>query len=374
MTKQFSKVAVLILAVALLIGTLSGCGETPQETSKEPPSVPATTGNSESTVKKYGTTSDPSDVAKKVVENGKTYYEVRIPDSSYPALTYIQYIADDLGYFEEEGIKAVFTGIISSTQEAIAVVNKDNDVGGKHVNGLLQVLEAGGSLRAVVASPQTSADSPHMEYLVLDDGPIKEPQDTAGKRVGVTGISGCNEYISLALVEKYTRVADARGTFEFINIPIGNEETVLRNGEADIVGLHGHVPSIFANGNVRVLYTDWDVWEDVGGACPYYMRNTFIDNNPEAVKGYVAAIARAANFMNEHPDEAKKLQAQHTGVPLDTVSILYQSPDGIIKPKTITHWIDMLSAHGELSKVGTEIKVEDTYTNDFNPNSPDYKF
>ncbi|HEY3424279.1 MAG TPA: ABC transporter substrate-binding protein, partial [Negativicutes bacterium] len=149
--------------------------------------------------------------------------EVRIPDIYSPLYAYEPYIAEELGIFKEEGIKPVFTGVIPPGQHVAAVVAGTNDVGTLHVNRTIAGINAGAKIKAVVAGTESSKQYPHMTYIVLENSPIKTPQDLLGKKVGVVAIGGCHEYTPYEWLQK-NGISDPKGKFTFVAVPAGNEE------------------------------------------------------------------------------------------------------------------------------------------------------
>jgi ABC-type nitrate/sulfonate/bicarbonate transport system substrate-binding protein len=306
---------------------------------------------------------EPASNSSAGADKNEEVYEIRIPDMYDATSLYIPYVAEEKGFFAEAGIKPVFTGVIGPGQHVAAVVAGTNDVGTMHVNRTINGIAAGAKIRAVVAGTETTESYPHMEYVVLEDSPLKEGKDIIGKKVGIVALGGCNEYTPYEYLKKYTDITDPKNQFEIVTVPAGNEETVLRTGQVDVIGIHGLVEEVFSPGGVRVLFDDYDVWEGVGGATPYYCRTDFIEQNPEAVRRFVSAIAKASNWANANRDEARKIQAERLKVDLDRVSSTYFAKDGIIKPETIQVWIDTLKGYGE---VKADIPVENVYTNEFN--------
>ncbi|MDR0620915.1 MAG: ABC transporter substrate-binding protein [Deltaproteobacteria bacterium] len=332
-----------------------------------------------------GCSSEPSDGASVVSDSPSTsslaaakgnepnypeFYEIRIPDSYTPTGVYTPYIADAKGFYEEEGIKPVFTGVIGPGQHVAAVVAKDNDVGTLHVNRTINGIAAGAPIRAVVADSETSEAFPHMEYVVLSDGPLKTPTDIIDKNIGLNAVGGCNEYIPYGILKKLG-IEEPQGTFEIVTVPSGNEELALRNGSIDVAGFHGHPLDVFNNGGVRVLFDDYDVWEAVGGATPWYFHEDFIRDNPEAVRRFVAAQSKTDKWINENREEAKRIQAERADIPVEKITIMNYTNDGIIKEDSVQIWIDILKGYGELT---VDLAAKDIYTNEFNVNSQDYRF
>lgn len=288
--------------------------------------------------------------------------EVRIPDTYSPTGLYTAYIAEAKGFFKEEGIKGVFTGVIGPGQHVAAVVAGTNDVGTMHVNRTINGIAAGAKIKAVVADSETSKEFPHMEYVVLDNSPLKKPTDIVGKKVGLSAFGGCNEYTPYELLKKYG-IADPKGKFEIVLIPPGKEEQTLRDGQVDVVGYHGHPADVFSRGSVRVLFDDYDVWGTVGGATPWYFREDFIKEKPDVVRRFVRAMSKTLDWVNANREEAIKVHADWVKIDPGKVTLMNYAEHGIIKEDSIQVWLDTLKQYGELKK---EYTPSDIYTNEFN--------
>ena len=296
-------------------------------------------------------------------------YVVKIPDIYTPLGVYTPYIAEAKGFFKAEGLKAKFTGVIGPGQHVAAVVAGTNDVGSMHVNRTINGIAAGAKIRAVVADSETSKEFPHMEYVVLKDGPLKKPADIIGKKIGLAAFGGCNEYTPYELLRKFG-VKEPKGKFEIVLTPAGTEEQALRSKQVDVVGYHGHPEDVFARGGVRVLFDDYDVWGTVGGATPWYFQEKYVKDNPDVVRRFVRAMAKTHDWINTHRKEAKEIQAKWVNADVSKITIMNYAEHGIIKEDSIKVWIDTLKKYGELKK---DYAPGDIYTNEFNDYSKSSK-
>ncbi|MDR3294900.1 MAG: ABC transporter substrate-binding protein [Clostridiales Family XIII bacterium] len=292
----------------------------------------------------------------------KTYYDVKLADVTSTTLT-VLYLADDLGYFEEFGVNPVWVGTVASGQQVASVLSGDLNVGGGHANRLIAGIASGAKLKAVVAASETTEAIPHMKFLALEDSGLNTAEDVLGKKIGIATVGGCNEYTTYEYLKKELGIEDPRELINYVILPAGTEETALRNGDVDIIGLHGDPVEVINRGGVKVLYTDYEVWGGDGGATPYYFSTEFIEKNPEAVHGFVSAVAKAGNWLNENPEEAQKLFAERVGLDPKEVLYFYYSPDGIIRPETIDIWNGILLEYGEIKE---SVPLEQVYTNEFN--------
>ena len=208
-------------------------------------------------------------------------FTLNIPDTYAPNSLYTPYIAADKGFFRKEGLDVKFTGVINAGANIAAVVKGDNHVGGFHINRPVASRAAGAKIRAVVGITQTTKDSPHMTFVVLENSPIRSPRDLAGKKVGVVALGGCSDYTTFEYLRK-NGIADPKRNVEIVLLPAGKEDLSLRQGLVDSVGFHGPPPiSSLKRGGIRTLFTDYDVFGTVGGAAPLYFSEKFIQQHPD---------------------------------------------------------------------------------------------
>ncbi|MBI1921031.1 MAG: ABC transporter substrate-binding protein [Geobacter sp.] len=295
-------------------------------------------------------------------ENGKGDV-VRLADSFGTVSVYPPYIADDLGFFAEEGIKAEFVGVVPPPQLVAAVIAGRLDVGGAHVNRTISGINAGAKIKAVVAATETTREQPHMVFVVPANSPIKSPRDLIGKRVAIMAYGGCNEYTPYEWLRK-NGVASPKGKLTIVVVPPGKEIDAVKHGDADVAGAHINPADLAKKGNdLRILFTDYDVWGTQGGATPQYFSEKFIKEKPDVVRRFVRALAKTNNWINANPEKAKIVFAKRAKVDPAQVSVNHYAPDGIIKDDSVKLWISLLTDYGEV-KPG--IRTGEIFTNAFN--------
>lgn len=270
-------------------------------------------------------------------------------------------IAEELGYVKEANLEFDYVGTVESGQLVASVVAGKIDVGGAHVNRTIAGINAGAKIRAVVAQSETTEVIPHMTFVTLEDSPIKSFHDILGKKLGISAFGGCNEYTTYAYLAKQG-IENPKGKFENVVAPETKLEQALKQGEVDLIGLHENPDTIIKRGNLKILYSDYDIWEDEGGATPLYFSEKFIKEKPDVVQRFVEVIAKTNDFINANPDRAREITAAKGNVPIENVRPRYMAPHGEIKPETVQVWIDLLEEFGEI-KPG--LKPEDIYTDEF---------
>ncbi|TWH47550.1 ABC transporter substrate-binding protein [Sporomusa sp. KB1] len=297
--------------------------------------------------------------------NGKQLDIIRVPVTADVTRPDVFMIAEDLGYFAEEGIKLEYVGVIPSPQLVASVVAGKIDVGAAHINRTIAGISAGAKIKAVVAGTETTQEIPHMVYVTLDNSPIKNAQDMVGKKVGIPTIGGCNEYTPYAYLMK-NGVQSPKGKIEVIIMPEANLEQALRQGDIDVAGFHKNPNFLMARGGLKILFTDYDVFGTVGGNTPFYFSEKFIKEKPDVVRRFVKAVAKANDWADTNQQQAIDITVKKANVDAKLLRNGYFAPKGIIQPETATIWIDLLKEFGEIK---SDIKPEQIFTNEFNPYS-----
>jgi ABC-type nitrate/sulfonate/bicarbonate transport system substrate-binding protein len=293
---------------------------------------------------------------------------VKLPDAFIPTAVSSYYIADELGFYKDEGIKPEFVGVVPTPQLVAAVMAGKVDVGGAHANRTIAGISAGAKIQAVVSQTETTKDKPHMVFVTLASSPIHKPQDLLGKRLAIMAFGGCNEYTPYEYLRK-NGVPDPKGKLQIVTTPPGKELDALRRGSVDFAGVHMDPKEVLRLGGLRILFTDFDIWGTTGGATPLYFSTKFIKEKPDVVRRFVKAMARTNNWINANPEKAEQIHAKRMKVDPSIVTANHFVPNGLIKEDSIQLWIDILNHYHEIKP---ELKTASIYSNAFNvqPETP----
>jgi len=284
----------------------------------------------------------------------------------YPNIPWFDpvYVADEKGWFAEEGLKINWVGEVPAAQLVPAVASRSVDFANRMTPLVLTALAGGAKLKIVAAGAQTTPDRPHMKYVVAANSPIKSVAELKGKKVGINSFAACSEYV----LKEYLHRQGLDKSVEFVVIPDANQEQALAQGLIDVAVLHSpYYEKAILTGVGRELLNDYAVDEGTPGMLPYFANEDFIAEHPEVVKKFVKVLAKASDWTNEHHEEAAAIFAKRRGLdPRFAGSWSYYAHGLVPNDKPVQWWIDYLVGEGKL-KAG-EIKAADVYTNAFNPN------
>ncbi|MDR1608485.1 MAG: ABC transporter substrate-binding protein [Deltaproteobacteria bacterium] len=307
----------------------------------------------------------PADLAEdEVWENGKKYFVLKLPVSVDAPSPEIFLSAEENGFFEQSGLKTNYVGSVPGNQTLPSILKGIIHTNGRgHVNTTIAAISAGAKIKAVAQKTESTKKQPHMVAIVKKDSPINTAQDLVGKKIGSPGSSGCNGYFHLAYLRQ-AGIPDVKNAADLVVIKEAVIEQALRQGDIDVALTH-KLPDYYAtNDEFRVIFSDYDIWENRGGGTPYFFSLDFIKNRPDVVRAFATAMAKTANWANEHPLENREITARRFKMDINVVTERYYAPNAIIQPDTVTVWLELLE---EFKEIQPGLPLDKIFTNEFNP-------
>ncbi|AOY96794.1 myristoyl transferase [Cupriavidus sp. USMAA2-4] len=273
------------------------------------------------------------------------------------------YLADQLGYFDGSNTRPDYIGKVAAPQIIPLVGTGEIDFGSRMVPLVISAFASGADIQVVAAGGETLEAAPHMKYFVRKDSGIRQPKDLEGKTIGFNSFGACAEFVTKTFLRQ--KGVDV-SKINFVVIPDDQAEQTLATGNTDLAIIHApysgradHAPNL-----VR-LWSDYDLDRGLGGMAPYSAHGKFIREHPEAVRDVVTALAKAANWVNANPEDARKLVSQRIKLDLQYVDRYAYVKDLVITEPPIQYYIDVLEREGKLAR--GKVAAHQIYTNAFNP-------
>lgn len=248
-------------------------------------------------------------LAASTVADAQDAHTVRFGVDAYTTGSQI-FVAEDMGYFDEEGIDAQITTFATGVEaiDALLVGRADMAVG---LDFPIVSRIQGGKLTVLAGIFHTT---PGFHKLVVSND-IKEPSDLVGKTIGIA--TGTAEHlITIKYLEENGISPDDVEIVGFTSLM----EIVasLRSGriDASFVWADGTERSI-QGGNHYVLIDDSAA--KLRGSAYIAAATPFVEENPEAAVAVLRALDRASRFISENPDDAAVIISKNTRAPVDTV-------------------------------------------------------
>ncbi|WP_020201912.1 ABC transporter substrate-binding protein [Cupriavidus sp. WS] len=273
------------------------------------------------------------------------------------------YPAEQLGYFEGTNTRPQYIGKVAAPQIIPLTGTGEIDFGSRMVPLVISAVASGADIKVVAAGNKTLQDAPHMKYFVRKASGIRQPKDLEGKTIGINSFGACAEFVT----KTYLRQKGVDVTkINFVVIPDDQAEQTLATGNTDLAIIHAPFSGRADHADKLVrLWSDFDLDGGLGGMQPYSAHGKFIREHPESVRDVVTALAKAANWVNANPEDARKLVSERIKLQLDYVDRYAYVDNLVVTEPPIQYYIDVLEAEGKLAK--GKVTAASIYTNEFNP-------
>lgn len=291
---------------------------------------------------------------------GDKVVEFKYPDN--PSFDLI-YLAEELGYFEGTLARPKYVGKIAAPQLIPLVGTGEIDFGMRMVPLVISAIASGLDLKVVSAGGKTLEEAPHMKYFVRKDSGIRTPKDLEGKTIGFNSFGACAEFVTKTYLRQHGVDVDK---INWLVVPDNQGEQTVETGNIDLAIIHPpHSGGAEQNPALLRLWSDYDLDRGLGGMAPYSAHGKFIREHPEATRDVVQAVARAGNWVNANPEEARKITARRIGMDLGKVERYAYVENLVVTEPPIQYYIDILENEGKIPR--GKVQVKDVYTNEFNP-------
>jgi NitT/TauT family transport system substrate-binding protein len=250
------------------------------------------------------------------------------------------FLADDRGYYKAAGLDVTIDQGNGSGAPIPLVANGTYDVGFGDINALIEFAAKKPDIAPIAVD--VIYNRPPFTIAVRADSPIKTPKDLEGKTLGGAAGDG-----ALKLFPAFCKVAKIDcSKVTITNMQPSLREQMLMKGQVD--GVFGYVNTIRFSAKLIGVDPDKDIrfinYGDYGMdlySNGIIVSKKLVHDNPEAVKGLVAAINHAIKDTLKDPDAAVAAVAKRE--PLIKVAVERERLDATLKDEM---------NHPEIAKIG----------------------
>ena len=264
------------------------------------------------------------------------------------------FIADQKGYFAEEGIQLELVPVQGGTENVVQVASGNFDVAGGGIGaGMFNAVARG--IDVEIVAPLHTERPPLTTPLVVskarfDEGELTEVSDLAGMVVSTNAKGAGTEYwLWRALQQGGLGFDDV----EVTGVGFGNVAPALENGSLD-AGMLAEPLATFAEDQGLIARLSDDFIDSYTATVLYYNKE-WAEANPELAAGFVKAFIRGARDLNGdqwYDEENLAMIEAATNVPADVVaraSRSYHDPNGVVPIDDLLGLQDFFRAEGQLN-------------------------
>ncbi len=272
------------------------------------------------------------------------------------------YVAQANGYFDSQDVKVEFIPVGSAAErdQVMAAGQADG-----MINDLVSTLlynQDNTQIQIISFARTATPEFPQFRILAAKNSGINDVEDLKGIEIG----------ISEASVIEYTtdRFLEAEGftPLEIVTIAVPSiavRMSLLDSGELEAANLPDPLASLAIQGGAVPIVDD-SAHPEFGNSLISF-RKSVIDANPEAIRGFLAAIEKAAKDINANPTEWDELLTDQKLVPAPLIGSykIPTFPTGSVPSEA--QWDDVVAWGLEKGLISQYISYDDSVTTEYLP-------
>lgn len=256
-------------------------------------------------------------------------------------------LAADKGIFTKHGLNVTLTKI-QNVDTAIGALDRQFDIIGETPTGVLQAAARGIDIKVAAGNSVETSDNQQLGLLVKADSPIRSIADLEGKTIGAASLTGATHIATLKALKDAGVDPKSIRTVETGFANMGDQ---LKAGTLDAVeNVQPFTGALLKAGAVRNL---GDPLMNVSSGKPISLtlwatNGKWAQTHAAQIKSWIDSLTEAVTYIEQHPDEARQVLQQFTGLPPEVSKALPLPKYGFtIDAAAIQVWIDVSKEVGQ---------------------------
>ena len=278
---------------------------------------------------------------------------IRVNEVTHSVFYAPMYLADGLGYFEEEGITIELTNGGGADATMAAVLSDGADIGFCGPEAAIYVAIGGSNDQPKVFGQLTKRDG---SFLVgRSDEPDFEWSDLEGKEI----LAGRKGGVPAMTFEYALKEQGVNATLNY-DVAFNMMTAAFESGVADYCTMFEPTASEYvAQGKGYIVASVGQESGEVPYTC-FIAKQSYIDENPEKIEGFLRAVTKAIKYVNETASAtvAQQLVPYFDGTSVSSLEVSLDSykaidawvTDMAMKESAFTRLQDIIESAGELER------------------------
>lgn len=255
------------------------------------------------------------------------------------------YVAQELGYFTDAGIKVEIVGTNFGGPTAIQAVASGKAEGGlSSYMALINAAAAGLPVKAAVEIQSELQDSPKEIFLTRCADGYKSVKDLEGRTIAINLVKSSFHYTWLMALKQNGMAEDS---VLFVNLPFSAQPEALHKGDVQAAGIIEPFATLaekkYPNEFCR-LFTGKDVF-GYKQFTAIFLNSIWARENPEVAAAFVSAVKRAEIWSNGNMDKSKQIIAKALTIAdyKDMPNYKFNA-DGRVDVDSVKYWLEFMKA------------------------------
>jgi NitT/TauT family transport system substrate-binding protein len=243
------------------------------------------------------------------------------------------YLGQKKGFFAKQGIDLKIQTAQGGAEIVPLVLNGSVKVGYSNTPSLFIAAVRGLPLQIVAPAdggiPKELGDGTEQvdALMVRKDGPIRKPEDLAGKTIGVNTLNNISDVATSASLEKH---GVDRSTIKWLEVPLPDMLGALDAKRVDGIFIVSPFKTIGeASGKYRSLLFPLHDTRPGQVNTAYFASKKWADENKEVLDRFLAALRESMDYAEAHDAEMRQTIGEYAKLPKP---ILSKIPIGVRKP------------------------------------------
>jgi NitT/TauT family transport system substrate-binding protein len=272
------------------------------------------------------------------------------------------YVAQQEGLFAKHNVVVEFIPAGSAAERDQIILAGQADGMINEIISTLLYNKEGIQVQIVRMARTATTTFPQYRVLASAQSGITTVEELSGVPIGISQ-GTIIDYICHRLLQAEGLEANEISTIAVPNI--SERMQLLASGELSAAIMPDPLSSL-AIQQGAVVVTD-DTAHPEYGYSTYAFRKTVIDENPEAIRGFLAAIEEAVKIINDNPTIWNTLLTEQNLVPAPLVGSYEIPPFPEASIPTQAQWDDAFSWATESGLINTNVSYFDSVTNAYLP-------
>lgn len=231
------------------------------------------------------------------------------------------YLGVKEGIFEEHGLDVTLTLAQGGAAIVPAVQSGQMDFGFSNVTSLVVGRDAGLPLKLVATGPQATGNSEDdfAAVMVPEDSDVQSTEDLQDKRIAVNTLNNINDTV---ISEGIRQAGGDSEQIQYVEMAFPDMVGQLEAGNVDAIGAVEPFVTLAEQAGARRVFAQYtDPIPDLSIA-GYFATDSKIEEEPELVEQFVAAMKESQQYATDNPDEAKAVLPDYTSLTEDVIEDL----------------------------------------------------
>jgi NitT/TauT family transport system substrate-binding protein len=242
------------------------------------------------------------------------------------------HVAQEMGFFEDQGLEVEAT--TATGGGALTSALTGGSVQFAYSNLVTPVVAAAGGVDLKIVAGQNAAqmETPDaMALVVAADSDYQKAADLKGQLIAVNALKNINEIATDAVLEQAGVSPDE---VEYIEMPFPEMANALIRGDIAAANLVEPFRTLMGDQLRELSYPYLEIKPglDIAG---WISSSSYVEEHPEVVEKFTAALDEANRYLNEDPEEKIKWTAEFT-----------QSEPELIRKITLDRWVSTIDPDG----------------------------